>query len=496
MAIASIWDVCELKMNVLSCLRDDRCDADLARCARVHRSWTEFALDALWFGYPGTNCQENRMRTTALPSLPRSRRQEYASRLGVLVFNASDGVSVHADFDNLEFPRLKEVVLYNLNIWFLQSGEHSHQLLRYLQPTLESLRLTDDFRNRPKWLTASFLTEVARRCPSLKEISIMARYVPTEPADLALFLSSIRPQAVTLGFEQEGQMLTSEVLSAVSESESLTSLDLVGIMRDYEEVKLVELQRFLSVTSKPFANLTHLGLFLEAEAVPLLALCFPAVTWLRLGLNTPRRDDFTLEPLASMSQLQYLEISGGGDKAEDKLPARAFIGLGSVTQLKSLKIGTSFFPSCMSQDDSVEPEAFDPRHKFTRADASVMFSRLTALEHLSIFIGAAEPDHLYDYISKHCSKLSSIELVGEFDPQHLVQAHAPVLVNVRKMSIEDIKASMSPSRVARLIYDFVPKLEKLSSTGEYLETFETHQIYTAWENVRSTQNSLKNGKGP
>jgi len=484
MAVTSIWDVCELKMNIISCLREDKCDADLARCARVHRSWTEFALDALWFGYPGTTCEENRMRTTALPSLPPDRRQKYASRIGVLVFTAFDGPSVHAAFDKLAFPRLKEVVLHNIGIGFVK-------LLRYLQPTLESLRLTDNSENRRKWVL--FLNKVAQQCPSLKKISIRARDVPVKSAYLARFFRSIRPRVVTLGCGQD-QMLTCEVLSALSDNKCLRSLDLVGEMRDCEEIKLIQLQRFLSVTGKPFANLTRLNLFLEAKAIPLLAQCFPALTWLRLGLDANRGDELTLKPLGNMSQLRYLEIVGKGIKNEHKLPARAFVPLGSLEQLRSLNISTSFSPCCINQYDSVEPGSFNSEHKFTRADASAMFSRLTALEHLSIFVGGDEIGRLYGSLSKYCPSLSSIQLMGDFDPQHLIQANAPVLGNVRKLSIENIKPTMSSPLVARLIYDFAPKLEKLSFTGEYSELFETRQIYTAWEKYRSMQHLFKSGK--
>jgi len=123
-----------------------------------------------------------------------------------------------------------------------------------------------------------------------------------------------------------------------------------------------------------------------------------------------------------------------------------------------------------------------------------MFSRLTALEHLSIFVGGDEIGRLYGSLSKYCPSLSSIQLMGDFDPQHLIQANAPVLGNVRKLSIENIKPTMSSPLVARLIYDFAPKLEKLSFTGEYSELFETRQIYTAWEKYRSMQHLFKSGK--
>lgn len=104
MAVAASWDVFEFRMNVFMCLREDRCDLDLARCARVHRTWTSLALDALWLGYPRKFCRDNQMRTQAIALLPAGRRQDYASRIGVLDFTNFGGSFVHAMFEGLAFP--------------------------------------------------------------------------------------------------------------------------------------------------------------------------------------------------------------------------------------------------------------------------------------------------------------------------------------------------------------------------------------------------------
>ncbi|KAG9807265.1 hypothetical protein KCU77_g21469, partial [Aureobasidium melanogenum] len=91
MAVAAFWDAFELRMKVSEYLRDDRCDVDLARCARVHGTWTDLALNALWLGYPrsqdGSDDDNNRKRTEAIALLPRNRRQDYASRVSVLDFS-------------------------------------------------------------------------------------------------------------------------------------------------------------------------------------------------------------------------------------------------------------------------------------------------------------------------------------------------------------------------------------------------------------------------
>jgi hypothetical protein len=50
MAVAAFWNVAEPKLNVFECLDNDICVAAIARCARVHITWTDLALDVLYRG--------------------------------------------------------------------------------------------------------------------------------------------------------------------------------------------------------------------------------------------------------------------------------------------------------------------------------------------------------------------------------------------------------------------------------------------------------------
>lgn len=133
-------------------------DADLARCACVSRKWTDLALDALWFGYPQTVCEENKTRTRAIALLPRNRRENYASRVGVLDFTDFGGILVHSMFDRLSFPRLREVILHNIDNKTREEFQ-GFRLSKYLQPTLHSLKLVDrtndNIKDKINWLTAS-----------------------------------------------------------------------------------------------------------------------------------------------------------------------------------------------------------------------------------------------------------------------------------------------------------------------------------------------------
>ncbi|CAD0083691.1 unnamed protein product [Aureobasidium vineae] len=238
MAVAAFWDVGELKLNVFMCLREDICDADLARCARVHRTWTNLTLNALWFGYPRTSCEDNRTRARAIAGLPTDLRQGYASRVGVLDFTDYGGSSVHAKFEGLNFPRLKEVILHNIDKEARQKFRE-FQLSRYLQPTLQSLKLLDqtydNVENGTNWLTASFLTDVARRCPDLKQISFWVPNTPIEPSDHTSFFRSIKPQEVSLDLPR---MLTCDLLSALShDGGCLESLAIVDEEDNHRRIK-------------------------------------------------------------------------------------------------------------------------------------------------------------------------------------------------------------------------------------------------------------------
>jgi hypothetical protein len=496
MAAAKFWDVFELKTNVFTLLREDKCNADLARCARVHHTWMDFALSALWYGYPKMASPGNQTRTRAIALLPRVCRQNYASRVGVLDFTNFGGVLVHAMFDGLVFPKLQEVILHNVKHGAARESQ-VFRLWKYMQPALRCMKLIDrtngGIARNTNWLTIPFLAAVAQRSYNLQEVFIWIPNATIEPADLARFFGNIQPRTVSLDLGGDRVMLTSELLAALSHEKCLESLESVSKNDSREQIEFLQLQRFLRTTAKPFPYLKRLDLFLEDQAASLIAQCFPAVTWLRLEVYSARTDESVLKSIANMSQLQFLEIVGDGSTSECCVPARAFIALGSLTQLKSLSIGTSFFPCCMSEDDSETPDNFDPHDKFTRADASNMFSGLVNLEHLSICIDEYTcPDHLYDSISRCCPQLSSLELLGSPDLQDFVLRYAPTFYNLRQMTLGNIKYDVGASQAARLIDNLVPRLERLSFKDQHTIVQE---IYSGLMKLRSTQGVFRDTRG-
>jgi hypothetical protein len=147
----------------------------------------------------------------------------------------------------------------------------------------------------------------------------------------------------------------------------------------------------------------------------------------------------------------------------------------------------------VSEDDSEQPQNFDPHDKFTRADASNMFSGLINLEHLSICIDEYTcPDHLYDSISRCCPQLSSLELLGSPDLQDFVLRYAPTFYNLRQMTLGNIKYDVGASQAARLIDNLAPRLERLSFKDQHTIVRE---IYSGLMKLRSTQGVFRDTRG-
>lgn len=516
MATASFWNVVELKMNIFNCLREEKCSADLSRCARVSRTWMDLALDALWFGYPGTNCEDNRMRTKAIALLPARRRQCYAHRVGVLDFTDFSDCFFHAMFGGLTFPTLKDVTLDHVDA--KEDCEPDHfRLSRYLSRTLRRLNLIDkgDLSDA-SWLTPSFLSSVAETCCELERLSLLAWYTPIVAKDLVHFFQRTRAREVSLYFGDipGRKMFTDRVLLTLSFSERLESLTLVCPPDDrhrsnVEEITAKDLQSLLDMTDEPFPALKRLDLKLEDKGIVLMPHCFPSVTQLRLEVSLynkaslyttrPRRDESVLEPISKMSQLQVLEIVGGDEPSEweNSLPPRAFIPLGCLTRLKSLDIGKSFFPVCIEEaldtdwmDDSSE---YLLDEKFLAEDVLRMFSNLTLLDHLSV--NARVNDRcglLLSWISSCCPQLGSIRFVGRLDLWWFVDREVIKFYNITQMIIEDVQPGISAIQAARLIDNFAPQLQSLSFDGEYNRSKD---ILTAWLEFQTTPSFFKDRDG-
>ena len=228
---------------------------------------------------------------------------------------------------------------------------------------MELLSLIDRSINKTfSWLTASFLTYLAEECPNLKHVIFSVLEHQILPMELAGFFRSIQLRKVYLDFSKNGhEMITYDLLSALSDRSSLETLAIKRFKDDFADVNAVHLQRLCESTDNPFPRLKSVELELLPAAVPWAVKCFAHVTSLRVSIHAAHDNKPTVRYIAEMTQLRVLEIMAY--MHDVLIPEKEFVGLGSLSQFHTLQIGTSFFPNS----------------DFTEADVDAMFSGLAAL---------------------------------------------------------------------------------------------------------------------
>lgn len=180
-------------------------------------------------------------------------------RVSVLDFSATGSLHIRTMFADLEFPRLKEVILSHEQHDDVH-GTNDVQLSRYFSPHLETLRLDDNSEER-NWLTADLLEDFAQTYPDLKELFLSVLVAPLLSPDLALFFRGIHLRKVCLELRASAcYLITHDVLSALSGGGCLEVL-VFGVKNCFwkaELIKTLELQRFCESTADAFSTLEEL----------------------------------------------------------------------------------------------------------------------------------------------------------------------------------------------------------------------------------------------
>lgn len=239
MAAAAFWNIFELRKNVFSYLDEDACIADLARCARVHSTWTDSALDVLYRGdtMPKISTENLRLElgrntrmTSAIARLPPARRQKYASRACLLDLSMFNHWPLYCRmFNGFQLPRLKGLVVNSegpLDQYLTEEKEKEDSNWTWLPSTLEYILICDEARYQPpSLLTGSFLNDIANNCPGLKQVWFKTPSFGLDPADLARFFRRIQPRELRLDLGSKiNDVLTYDVLSALSSGGRLETL--------------------------------------------------------------------------------------------------------------------------------------------------------------------------------------------------------------------------------------------------------------------------------
>ena len=357
----------------------------------------------------------------------------------------------------------------------------------------------------------------------MKRVWFRAASFGFEPADLARFFRRIRPREVRLDLgSQMNHVLTCDVLSALSHGDHLETLIIGrnesdglsgGHWRATELIQFYEQH----TAAKLFASLRFLDVSLSCESVLWIPCCFSAVTSLRLELPGTV-DESILVPISTMMQLRVLEFRKDDDGVEPITPARAYVVLGSLSRLTTLRLSGAFKPcyvpgSCypcigpvqaiatglipmtlhLDPDEVEDQELHWPGDWFTELDAAEMFSGLTNLEELSIDAGGRWfPDHLLQIISDFCPKLKVITFIDKISLQQFTGPKAPLFGNLREMRVEHVKsAGMSAHLVVKTLSAVAPKLQVLVNLCDgYREGGFEADVLTAFGKSR------KSGRDP
>ncbi|THY04826.1 hypothetical protein D6D01_10064 [Aureobasidium pullulans] len=374
-------------------------DRPCQRCAKVRPSWY----------YLGKQ-HDDRSHCFATLSYP----SEYASRVSVSAFSTVPGrLLTHMMFDGLQLPRLEANV---------EDGDNDEpedlSLSKYFQLTLKSLSPVDRAINfDPNWLTASSSMDLARDCPSLKRLSLPVSEVRMTPSDLAcFFFRNIRSDKVRLDLGKPlEKMLRLIVLSALTNGGCLEVLVIRYNGEDSIRIEAARLERLCESTRVLFPNLEVAELDLFAQAVP-----WEGCTTLRVSSHSSR-DKPSILNIAKTSQLRVLEIMGHRDNRDPD---------------SSVLARSMFFPHA---NDTSE------------ADAEALFSRLTALENLSISIWSQTfPDYLLQSMSHCCESHGSMVFQGWVTLRYLSGQNAPLFRNFKQVS----KSSFSAYHLRRLCWVF------------------------------------------
>lgn len=503
MAVAAFWNVFELKTIVFSYLDNDAYIGDLARCARVHSTWTNPALDVLYRGdtMPPITTEDLRLElgrntrmTSAIAKLLPANRQKYASRAALLDLSMFNHWPLYCRmFNGYQFPRLKSLIVSSdgaLGQYLTEEKEKEDSNWSWLPSTLEYILICDmAVRERSALLTGQSLNDIADHCPDLKRVWFTKPSSGLDPTDLARFFRRIQPRAVRIDdCYGSDKLLTCDVLSALSYGGDLETLVLRGWGLEAGQLEMLRSESYTANTL--FQNLRSLDADLSCEAMIWVPQCFPALTSLNVEIPGTT-DESILVPISTMTQLRTLVLHGVDDGSRENIPARAFVVLASLSQLTTLRISGVFHPCyvpgssypgdgpviatatglCSAgqgpESDEDDEHIYYRGDWFTESDAAEMFSGLTRLEELCLNAGERWfPDFLLQTIAEFCLNLKIIEFEDTISLRRLVGPKAPLFEELREMRAYHFEADgISAARAVKILGETAPNLRAVVNLG-------------------------------
>jgi hypothetical protein len=244
----------------------------LTPLARINPMWREIVQRVIWTAPP----------VEALASITRSRRELFASYIKKLDFGGNKDPTLHTLFVNLQFPRLRELILGNPTIHRV-----NHQRIgpldgwnltvsQYLQPTIKDLELLlcDSI------CTASFFKQLTEKCTRLKRIFFSGIGAQLQPDEfLSFFRASHHLEVIELNLGTDftrSFLVTGNFLLHLSQMPKLHYLELNNSLEQPAFFQMIRDQ-----SSAPFQSLTKivlpvsacLAFLFSSPCVPNLPMC-------------------------------------------------------------------------------------------------------------------------------------------------------------------------------------------------------------------------------
>lgn len=442
--------------------------SSLAPLARVSSLWRDVAHPILWAA-PDVE---------ALAKIKSERRQQYANHIRRLDFStlkARTDPSLHILFANLQFPKIKLLVLGHYGP---MSGVLDPEIFRplpihkdwsistsqYFHETLEDLSLLS-------WdsiCTKSFFVHLAERCPRLKSVEFSAIGTQLEPDDLLDYFrasSHLENIQLRLGPEPNSALITGDLLLHFS---GLTKLKYLLIDNELSQPEFFWAIKKQNVN--PFQSLKRVDLKATSTVMSAAAHVLPNVEYLDLGLLNDHGSG--LQSLSAMKSLRRLFIRV---TRSTTLTPDVLLALQALHRLEVL---------CVERwvcETSIEAP------NFTDSDFDRMLSGMPELREI-VFEVDWQPQSfsVLSSLSKHCPDLEDLQLYGTFDLQALGDIPTVMFPRLRNLDlmqreIDKVPVRLTPMQVARLIDYHAPMLEDLYLSDESDE----RSISAAWSEFRA-----------
>ncbi|KND92439.1 hypothetical protein TOPH_02946 [Tolypocladium ophioglossoides CBS 100239] len=336
----------EILIDIFDLLEPHR--PTLAAAIRVNRQWFASGTDVLW---RGALCE-------ALAKVPGHRRQVYASKITSISFYGEDEVAYHSCFENLQFSRLRKIVL-DVHHQRRPGAPEWYPIQQYLQPPLE------EFAFFGGYLDDLFLEHMLNTCFRLRSIML---HNPRRSISAEAFCGFITRCTWLTNMEFSYRMehlISDELVLHLAKRTTLLNLVLGKI------ISMQILRQISRNVVEPFKALRSLHISITALAVPLLVPLVKHITSLRLEVEDSDDSAHILQLISRLADLRFLSLSFA---AHTELSTEDLLSLRALSKLEQLSINAD------CSGDAAAVTAFNPG--FSNSDFDSLCSALHCLRRI------------------------------------------------------------------------------------------------------------------